>query len=221
MKRTIAVVTSLLLLTLALGGAVTETAKAQADATSGATQGAQQAPQQGTQQAPQQGTQQAPRQGAQQAQGGTRDNGLINGTITAIGDSSITITLSRGSLPPANGNAPQGDQNNDGPSGQGAAPPQRDDGQAPGGADQSLTIAVTAATTITNEYNQAILLSDLTVGMNVTVQLSADTTTGYTATSISIAVVAKSGKTEANAGKTEANVGETEDDEGESEAEDD
>ena len=133
----------------------------------------------------------------------------IMGSITAIGDGTITLSVNGGGQPPQGGNGqqggtpPQGDNGKQGgtpPQGgdgkQGGTPPQGDGGKQggtpPQGGDTqtateatSLTIAVTDATTYTlRGSSTAITFADLTVGMMVSVTATGDATTGYTATAI-------------------------------------
>lgn len=181
----------------------------------------------------------------QGGQGGVQD-GRVSGTITAIGDGSITIDIRMGGQPPAGdppqgdgngkqgdasqgnppqgndqGNAPQGGpggnggNNGGGPGGNGSAPQGggkggkgNGDGNAPqqptsdnGQASQSLTISVTSATTIQNG-DTTLALSDLSVGMAVSVTVTGDDASGYTATAIT--TMAAPAQDDAAAADTEA-----------------
>lgn len=173
----------------------------------------------------------------QGGQGGVQD-GRVSGTITAIGDGSITIDIRMGGQPPAGdppqgggngkqgdasqgnppqgndqGNAPQGGpggnggNNGGGPGGKGggkgngdgSAPQQPANGNGMG--NQSLTISVTSATTI-QTGDTTLALSDLSVGMAVSVTVTGDDASGYTATAIT--TMAAPAQDDADSADTEA-----------------
>ncbi len=185
----------------------------------------------------------------QGGQGGGVQDGRVSGTITAIGDGSITLDIRMGGQPPA-GDPPQGDGsgrqngaqpgnppqaveqsnaqqgapnggpggNGGGPGGNGGAPqgggkgdrgngnapqqPANDNGQAQ--ASQSLTVAVTGSTTIQNEDGTTLALADLSVGTAVSVTVTGDATSGYTATAITtLTAPAQDGATTESAAGTQ------------------
>jgi hypothetical protein len=214
MKRSLSILTVLVLLLTAAGSSLAESA-AQTDATATATQ----APSGETrymgritavadssvtisvmggngQPGAGQPSGNAPQNGDGQSENGTPpqgNNGAVSGNGQTGGNGASAPQGNGG----GQGNAPQGGDNSQ--SGNGNAPQggnganapqggaQGDNGQGTAPETQTLTIAITDATVITSqEAGTALTASDLSADMMVSVTVSGDATSGYTALSIEV-----------------------------------
>ena len=176
MKRFLSIFIALALLTLTMGVSLAASYTTQADATSSATHSPSNGNSQNT------------------APGPRGNNGnFLMGSVTAISDTSITITTNA-MQPPQNGNGPkdddrQGGDRDHGPQGN---KDQKNDnnpnGNAPAASEsKSVTITINADTTVSTAGSQtALTVADITVGQQVSITVTGDETSGYTATAIEV-----------------------------------